>query len=75
MKFWQGLGNIFKNIFVGLWKCIKWLFFIIAAFFCWLVKTTIGKVITGTLAAIIIVILIYLFVKYALPTMFRSVYV
>ena len=66
MRFWQCVGNCFKNFFKFIWKCIKWLFAIVAAFFCWLIKTTVGKVITGTIAGIVVIVLLTLFIKYCL---------
>ena len=64
MMFWQKIGNFFKTLFSLLFKFVKWLFCIFATFFCWLVKTTIGRVITGTIGGVIAILLLYLFIKY-----------
>ena len=64
MNFWEKVGNFFKVIFSFIGKCFKWLFIIIISFFGWLLKTTVGKIITGLIAGIIVILLLYLFVKY-----------
>ena len=66
MKFWQAVGNIFKFIFLAIWKVIKFIFLSIFIIFSYLFKSVIGKVITSVLATIIILLLIYAFIRYGL---------